>query len=45
MSETNSENLEERLESGESVLDYLETDVILSADRLADLASNATDRR
>ena len=39
MSETNRENLEERFESGESVLDYFETDVILTADRLADLAS------
>ena len=39
MSETNRENLEDRFEAGESVLDYFETNVILTADRLADLAS------
>jgi len=39
MSETNKENLENRFEAGESVLDYFETDVVLTVDRLADLAS------
>lgn len=39
MSETNRENLEDRFEAGESVLDYFDTDVIITADRLADLAS------
>lgn len=39
MSETNSRNLEDPFDSGESVLDYFQTDVILTADRLADLAS------
>ena len=39
MSETNRENLEDRFEADESVLDYFETDVIITGDRLADLAS------
>lgn len=39
MSETNKENLEERFEAGESVLDYFDTDVVLTIDRLAELAS------
>lgn len=38
MSVTNSENLERRFDAGESVLDYFETDVTLTIDRLADLA-------
>ena len=38
MSATNSENLERRFDAGESVLDYFETDVTLTIDRLADLA-------
>jgi hypothetical protein len=39
MSETSRHNLEERFEAGESVIDYYETDVIITPDRLADLAS------
>ena len=39
MTKTDRRNLEERFESGESVLDYFEADVVLTADRLADLAS------
>ena len=39
MSETNRENLEERFEAADSVLDYFETDVILTVDRLAELAA------
>lgn len=39
MSVANCENLEERFEAGASVLDYFETDVVLTADRVADLAS------
>ncbi len=38
MSETNKENLEERFEAGESVLDYFVTDVVLTIDRLTQLA-------
>ncbi|MFP4378775.1 MAG: hypothetical protein ACLFP4_17175 [Spirochaetales bacterium] len=38
MSETDKDNLEERFESGESVLDYFDTGVILTIDRLAQLA-------
>ncbi len=38
MSATNSENLEQRFDAGESVLDYFETDVTLTIGRLADLA-------
>ena len=38
MSEFNKENLEERFEVGESVLDYFDTDVVLTIDRLAELA-------
>lgn len=39
MSETNRENLEERFEAADSVLDYFETDVILTVDRLAELVA------
>jgi hypothetical protein len=39
MSETNSENLEERFEDGKDVLDYFDTDVVLTIDRLADLST------
>ena len=39
MSETNSENLEERFDDGEEVLDYFDTEVVLTIDRLADLSS------
>ena len=39
MSETNGENLEERFEHGEEVLDYFDTEVVLTIDRLADLSS------
>ena len=39
MNATNSENLEQRFDAGESVLDYFETDVMLTIDRLADLAT------
>ncbi|NBF40890.1 MAG: hypothetical protein GVY14_10785 [Spirochaetes bacterium] len=38
MSETNSENLEERFEAGAEVLDYFDTDVVLTIDRLSDLS-------
>ena len=38
MNATNSENLEQRFDAGESVLDYFETGVVLTVDRLADLA-------
>lgn len=38
MSETDKDNLEERFEAGESVLDYFDTGVILTIDRLAQLA-------
>jgi len=38
MSETNKDNLEKRFEAGELVLDYFDTDVILTIDRLAKLA-------
>lgn len=39
MSETNRENLEERFDDGESVLDYFDTDAVLTIDRLASLSS------
>jgi len=38
MNVTNSDNLQTRFEDGESVLDYFETDVILTVERLAQLA-------
>ena len=38
MSATNSENLEQRFDAGESVLDYFDTEVVLIVGRLADLA-------
>jgi hypothetical protein len=38
MNVTNSDNLQTRFEAGESVLDYFETDVILTVERLAQLA-------
>jgi hypothetical protein len=38
MNETNKDNLEERFEAGELVLDYFQTDVVLTSDRLAQLA-------
>lgn len=38
MNETNRENLETRFEAGGSVLDYFETDVVLTVERLAQLA-------
>lgn len=38
MSETDKDNLEKRFEAGESVLDYFDTGVILTIDRLAQLA-------
>ncbi|MDD9986046.1 MAG: hypothetical protein OXQ31_07240 [Spirochaetaceae bacterium] len=38
MNATNSENLEQRFDADESVLDYFETDVVLTVERLADLA-------
>jgi hypothetical protein len=38
MSETDRDNLEERFEAGESVLDYFDTDVVLTIYRLAQLA-------
>lgn len=38
MSETNRDNLEERFEAGESVLDYFETDAVLTIERLSQLA-------
>ncbi|TVR90499.1 MAG: hypothetical protein EA428_08300 [Spirochaetaceae bacterium] len=39
MNHTDRENLEQRFDDGESVLDYFETDIVLSIDRLADLAT------
>lgn len=39
MSETNNENLEERFDEGKSVLDYFDTEGILTIDRLATLSS------
>ncbi len=39
MSKTNKDNLEERIEAEESVLDYFETGVVLNINRLADLSS------
>ena len=39
MNKTSKDNLEERFESGEGVLDYFETDVVLSIERLADLST------
>ena len=39
MSETNRENIEERFDDGESVLDYFDTDAVLTIDRLASLSS------
>jgi hypothetical protein len=38
MNRTNRENLERRFEEGEDVLDYFETDVVLTIQRLAELA-------
>jgi hypothetical protein len=38
MTETNKNNLEERFDSGEPVLDYFETGVVLTINRLAELA-------
>jgi hypothetical protein len=38
MREANKENLDKRFEAGESVLDYFETDVVLTIDRLSQLA-------
>lgn len=38
MNDTNKENLQDRFEAGESVLDYFETDVVLTIRRLADIA-------
>jgi hypothetical protein len=38
MTETNKDNLEERFDSGEAVLDYFETGVVLTISRLAELA-------
>ncbi|MCA1755682.1 MAG: hypothetical protein LC641_13505 [Spirochaeta sp.] len=39
MNHTNRENLEQRFDDGENVLDYFETNIVLSIDRLADLAT------
>lgn len=39
MNKTNRENLEERFDGGESVLDYFDTDAVLTTDRLAGLSS------
>ena len=38
MTETNRDNLEERFDSGEAVLDYFATGVVLTINRLAELA-------
>jgi hypothetical protein len=38
MNKTNRKNLEQRFDRGEDVLDYFETDVALSIQRLAELA-------
>ena len=39
MRKTNRDNLEERFDADESVLDYFETGVVLNINRLADLSS------
>ena len=39
MSKTNKNNLEERFDANEKVLDYFETGVILNIERLADLST------
>lgn len=39
MSETNSGNLEQRFDAGDPVLDYFDTDVVLTIDRLAELSN------
>ncbi len=39
MNDTTSKNLEQRFDAGESVLDYFDTRVVLSIERLADIAS------
>lgn len=39
MSETNREIIEERMNDGESVLDFFHTDTVLTIDRLADRSS------
>ena len=39
MSKTNKDNLEERFEADESILDYFETGVVLNINRLAELSS------
>lgn len=38
MTETNRDNLEERFDNGEAVLDYFETGVVLTINRLAELS-------
>ncbi len=38
MSATNSDNLEERFDAGEDVLDYFVTDVVITTHRLAELS-------
>lgn len=38
MSITNKDNLEERFDAGEDVLDYFDTDTVLSINRLSELA-------
>jgi hypothetical protein len=39
MSHTDSQNLEQRFEEGKPVLDYFDTDIVLTIDRLADLSA------
>jgi hypothetical protein len=39
MSATNSDNLEERFDAGEDVLDYFVTDVVITTHRLAELST------
>ena len=38
MSETNAENLEKRFDAGEDVLDYFDTEVIITTRKLTELA-------
>jgi|GEM_PF-1472173 hypothetical protein len=38
VNKTNRDNLEERFDAGAPILDYFETDVVLTIDRLAQLA-------
>ncbi len=39
MSETNKDNLEDRFDAGERVIGFFDTDIVLTVDRPADLAT------